>query len=136
MITGHVPAVRLLPDHADRRMAAAIPARGGVADHRDLDLAPPARRATAAAAMPPETDLGGPRPARDPARRDPQSAAPRTALLVTRTPSCAGTATSSAAAGPPSPHAARAAGHPPEHQDPDPPAGPREPRMGIPPDPR
>src|ERR1700734_3487930 len=31
-------------------------------------------------------------------------------LLVTRTPSCAGTATSSAAAGPPSPPAARAAG--------------------------
>src|ERR1700683_129767 len=26
MITGHVPAVRLSPDHADRYMAAAVPA--------------------------------------------------------------------------------------------------------------
>ena len=38
MITGHVPAVRLPPDHADRRMAAAIPARGGVADQEILIL--------------------------------------------------------------------------------------------------
>src|ERR1035437_656817 len=30
----------------------------------------------------------------------------------------------------------RPTSHPPEHQDPDPPAGPREPRMGIPQDPR
>jgi putative transposase len=30
----------------------------------------------------------------------------------------------------------RPASHPTEHQDPGPPAGPREPRMGIPPDPR
>ncbi len=32
--------------------------------------------AAAAAAAPPETELGGPGPARDPARRDPESAAP------------------------------------------------------------
>src|SRR5690349_18904061 len=38
MITGHVPAVRLPLDHADRRMAAAIPARGGVADQETLIL--------------------------------------------------------------------------------------------------
>jgi hypothetical protein len=56
-------------------------------------------------------------------------------LLVTPDTMMRWTATSSTAAGPPSPHAARAAGHPPEHHDPDPPAGPREPRMGIPPDP-
>ena len=30
----------------------------------------------------------------------------------------------------------RPASHPPEHQDPGPPPGPREPRMGIPQDPR
>jgi hypothetical protein len=30
MITGHVPAARLPPDHADGRMAAAVPARGEV----------------------------------------------------------------------------------------------------------
>src|SRR5271166_5055430 len=79
MITGHVPAVRLPPDHADRHMAAAVPARGDVADHRDLDPAPPARRAAAAAAVPPAPELGGPGPARDPARRDPESAPPRAA---------------------------------------------------------
>jgi hypothetical protein len=38
MITGHVPAVRLAPDHADRHMAAAIPARGtNIAWSRDVD---------------------------------------------------------------------------------------------------
>ena len=78
MITGHVPAVRVSPDHADRYMAGAVPARGEVADCRDLDPAPPARRAAAAAAVSPGPELGGPGPARDPARRDPQSAAPRT----------------------------------------------------------
>src|SRR6266478_7301114 len=138
MITGHVPAVRLPPDHADHLMAAAVPARGDVADRRDLDPAPPARRAAAAPAAPPGTDLGGPRPARDPARRDTQSAAP-----------------GAAAAGHPGHHAPLAPGHrppplgrqvharqdrppgdPPEHQGPDPPAGPREPRLGVPPDPR
>ena len=46
MITGHVPAVRLSLDHADRHMAAAIPARGDVADRRNLDPASPTRRAT------------------------------------------------------------------------------------------
>jgi transposase len=57
MITGHVPAVRFSPDHADRYMAAAVPARGDVADCRDLDPAPPARRAAAAAAVPPGPEL-------------------------------------------------------------------------------
>src|SRR5580704_11110712 len=66
MITGHVPTVRLPPDHADRHMAAAVPARGDVADRRDLDPAPPARRAATAAAGPPEPELGGPGTARDP----------------------------------------------------------------------
>ena len=53
-------------------------------------------------------------------------------LRSPRTRSCAGTATSSAA-GAPGPCAARPAGRdPPEHQDPGSPAGPREPRMGVP----
>src|SRR6266849_3679744 len=43
---------------------------------RDLDLAPPARRPAAPAGAPPEAELGGPGPARGPARRDTQSAAP------------------------------------------------------------
>ena len=68
MITGRVPTVRLPPDHADRHMAASVPARGDVADRRDLDPAPPARRAATAAAGPPEPELSGPGTGRDPAR--------------------------------------------------------------------
>jgi hypothetical protein len=48
----------------------------------------------------------------------------------------AGTATSSAAAGPPAPCAARPAGHPQEHQGPGHPAGLGESRVGLPQDPR
>src|SRR4029450_11878144 len=76
MITDHVPAVRLPPDHAGDLMAATVPARGSVADRRDLDPAPPGRRPATAAATPPEPELGGPGPARDPAGRDTESAAP------------------------------------------------------------
>jgi transposase len=84
MITDHVPAVRLPPDHAGGLMASAVPARGSVADRRDLDPAPPARRTATAAAAPPEPELGGPGPARDPARRDTQSPARQgLRLLVT-----------------------------------------------------
>ena len=60
MITDHVPAVRLPPDHADRRVAAAVPACGGAEDRGDLDPAPPARRPAAAAAAPPRAELVGP----------------------------------------------------------------------------
>jgi hypothetical protein len=70
MITDHVPAVPVPPDHSASRMAAAVPARGGVENRRDLDPAPPARGPAAAAAAPPEAELGGPGPARGPARRD------------------------------------------------------------------
>ncbi len=45
-------------------------------DRRDPAPAPPARRPATAAAAPPETGLGGPGTARDPARRDTESAAP------------------------------------------------------------
>ena len=60
MITHHVPAVRLPPDHAGGLMAAAVLAQGGVAGCRDLGPAPPARRTATAAAAPPELELGGP----------------------------------------------------------------------------
>jgi len=83
MITDHVPAVRLPPDHAGDLMAATVPARGSVADRRDLGPAPPARRPATAAATPPEPELGGPSPARDTAGRDTESAAPGLRLLVT-----------------------------------------------------
>src|SRR5690348_4434007 len=42
----------------------------------DLDPAPPARHSPAAAAAPSEAELGGPGPARDPAQRDTENAAP------------------------------------------------------------
>src|SRR6266567_8027015 len=75
MITGHVPAVRLPPDHAADLMAAAVSACGDMEDRRD-NPAPPARRPATAAAAPPGPGLGGPGTARDPARRDTDSAAP------------------------------------------------------------
>src|SRR5689334_11118916 len=76
MITDHVPAVRVPADHATGRVAEAVPARGDMADRRDLDPAPSARDPAAPSAAPPEADLGGPGPARSPARRDTESAAP------------------------------------------------------------
>jgi len=42
MLTGHVPVVRFPHDHATSRVAAAVPARGGVEDRRNLNPAPPA----------------------------------------------------------------------------------------------
>src|SRR5690348_4413083 len=70
MITGHVPAVGVPPDHAASRVAAARPARGDMEDRGDPDPAPPARRPATAAAAPPETGLGRPGTHGDPARRD------------------------------------------------------------------
>jgi Bacteriocin-protection, YdeI or OmpD-Associated len=58
MLTGHVPAVRFPPDHATSRVAATVPARGGVEDSRDLGPQPepdcPARDDVASVA----TELG------------------------------------------------------------------------------
>src|SRR5947209_20465242 len=50
-----------------------------MADRRDLDPAPPARRTATAAAAPPAPELGGPGTARGFAQRDTESAAPGTA---------------------------------------------------------
>src|SRR5258708_16042108 len=79
MITGHVPAVRVPPDHAASFVPAAVPARGSVEERRDLDPAPPAHRPATPSAVPPEADLGGPGPARDLAQRDTESASSRAA---------------------------------------------------------
>src|ERR1035441_5649383 len=57
-------------------LLTAVPARGGVEDRRNLDPAPPARGPAAAAAAPPEAELGGPGPARGTARRDTQRPPP------------------------------------------------------------
>src|SRR5438552_15653433 len=46
-------------------------------DRGNPDPAPPARRRAATAAAPPEAELGGSGPARDPARPDTESAAAR-----------------------------------------------------------
>ncbi len=70
MIADHVPAVRLPPDNAGRRVAAAVPAWGDMENRGDLDPAPPAHHPAAAVSASPESQLGGPGPARDPARRD------------------------------------------------------------------
>src|ERR1039457_6348269 len=79
MITGHVPAIPLPPDHATSRVAAAVPASGDVEDRRNLDPAPPARGPAAAAAAPSEAEPGGPGPARGTARRDTESPPPQIA---------------------------------------------------------
>src|SRR5712692_8502590 len=76
MITGHVPAVRLPPDHADELMAAAILAGEGMEDRRDPAPAPSARRAATAAATPPEPGLGRPGTPGDPAQRNTESPPP------------------------------------------------------------
>src|SRR6266516_2590032 len=104
-----------------------------MADRRDLDPAPPTRRSATAAATPPERELGGPGPARDPARRDTASAAPGAAV--------AGHPGHDRALAPRprrpplgrQVHARqeRPACDPPQHQCPGPAAGPREPRMGY-----
>src|SRR5260370_40950922 len=103
-------------------------------DRRDLDPAPPTRRPATAAAAPPEPGLGGPGTARDPARRDTESAAPGAAA--------AGHPGHGLALAPryrPPPlgrqvqaRQDRPASHPPDHQGPGAPAGPGEKRRGPP----
>src|ERR1039458_748011 len=133
MITDHVPAVGVPPDHATNRGGVAGQARGDMEDRRDLDPAPPARRPAAPAVAPPGAELGRPGPARSPAWRDTQSAPPRSAaaghpgddsaLAPRHRPPPPGGAGHARQDQPP--------GHPPEHQGPGPPAGPRQPRMGY-----
>src|SRR5271157_3846134 len=102
-------------------------------DRRDLDPAPPARRPATTAAAPPEAGLGGPGPDRVAARRDTESPSPRAAatghpghhlaLAPRHRPPPLGRQVQTRQDRPPS--------HPPEHQGPGPPAGPREPRLGY-----
>jgi len=109
-----------------------------MADRRDLDPAPPARRPATAAAAPPSPDLSGPRTARGPAQRDTESAASGAAaaghsghdpaLAPRHCPVPLGCQIQAGQDRPP--------GYPPEHQGPGPPASQGEPRMGIPQDPR
>src|SRR6266704_2809486 len=129
MITDHVPAVGVHLGYATSRVAAAVPACGGVEDRRDLDPAPPARGPATAAAAPPEAEPGGPGTPRGAAQPDTESAPPRTAAsghprhdhaLAPRhhSPPLDGTV-----------HARQVwpPGDPPEYQGPGPPAGQGEP---------
>jgi hypothetical protein len=124
MITGHVPAVRVPPDHPASRVAAAVPARGDVEDRRDLDPAPPARRTAAARVARPGAELGGPGTAHAAAGHPGHDRA----LAPRHRPPPLGGGIHARQERPP--------GDPPEHQGPGPPAGPREPRMGLPQNPR
>jgi hypothetical protein len=138
MITGHVPAVRVPPDLAASRRAAAVPARGSVEGRRDLASAPPAHRLAAASAVPPETDLGGPGPARDPAQRDTESASSGAAVAghSGHDPALAPRHRPPPMGRPVHARQDRPPGDPPEHQGTGPPAGPGESRMGLPQNPR
>jgi hypothetical protein len=107
-------------------------------DRRDLDPAPPARRPATAAAAPPEAGLSGPGTPRDPAQRDTESPPTRAAaaghpghdpaLAPRHRPPPLGCKVHT--------RQERQASHPPEHQGPGPPAGPRKFRLGLPQDPR
>jgi hypothetical protein len=76
MISDHVPAVHLPPDHLRGLMAAAGLPSGDIEDRRDSDPAPSARHPAAPSAMPSEAQLGGPGPARNPGQRDTQRPPP------------------------------------------------------------
>jgi len=135
MITDRVPAVRLPPDHARSRMAAAVPARGGMEDRRDLDLAPPARRAATAAARRPKLNWADRALLTTLLSVDIPSAPTGLRLLVTpdtilRWHRDIVRRRWGARSVPGKP------GRPPEHQGPGSPASLREPRMGVPQDPR
>ena len=107
-------------------------------DSGDPDAAPSACRPAATAAAPPEAKLGGSGSACNSARRDTESAPPGAAAA-----GCPGHDRALAARHRPPPpgrqvHARqdRPASDPAEHSGPGPPAGSREPRLGIPQDPR
>ena len=69
--------LRSYPGHyAGRCGVAAVAACGDVEDREDPDPAPPDQRAAAPAAAAAEAGLGGPGPARCPARRNTEGAAP------------------------------------------------------------
>jgi hypothetical protein len=109
-----------------------------VEDCRDLDPAPPARCPAAAAAASPEPELGGSGLDRDLARRNTQSTPPRgvAAGRPRHDPALAPRPRPPPLGGAVQARQDRPAGDPPERQGTGPPAGPGEPRMGLPQDPR
>jgi len=107
-------------------------------DRRDLDPAPSARRPAAAAAAPPEAELGGPGTPGDPAQRDTEGPPPRAATAghPGHDPALAPRDRPPPLGRQVHPRQGRTASDPPEHQGAGPPAGPRESRLGLPQDPR
>ena len=71
MITGHVPAVRLLAGDSAGRVVVVVPAGGILEGRGDTAAASPARGPAAAARVPAEALVGGPGSDRGAARRDP-----------------------------------------------------------------
>src|SRR3984957_7974087 len=137
-ISAQVPAVRVPPNHASRRVAATVAAREGVEDSGDPGPAPSTCPLAAAAARPAEAELVAPGSAHNPTRRDTESPPPGTAAA-----SYPGHDRALAPGHRRAPlgrqvHARqeRPASDPPEHPGTRPTAGPREPRLGIPQDPR
>ena len=109
-----------------------------MADRGDPAPAPPARRPATAAATPPEPGLGRPGTPGDPAQRDTESPPPRAAAAghPGHDPALAPRHHPPPLGRQIHPRQDRPASHPPDHQGPDPPARPREPRLGIPQNPR
>src|ERR1039458_5693251 len=137
-MTGHVPAVRVPPDHTASSRPAVVRARGNVEERRDLDPAPSAHRPATQSAVPPEADLGGPGPFRDPAQRDTESASSGAAVAghSGHDPALAPRPRPPPPGRPVHARQDRPPGDPPEHQGTGPPAGQGESGLGLPQDPR
>ena len=115
-----------------------LSARGGVEDRRDFASAPPSHRPAASSGAPPEAELGGPGPARDPVRRDTESASPGAAAAghPGHDPALAPRHRRAPLGGAVHARQVRPTGDPPEHPGSGPAAGLGEPRVGVPQDPR
>ena len=138
MITDHVPAVRLPPDHATSRMAAAVSARGVMEDRRDLILRH--QLAILQRRQPRRPNLNWADRGLLATLLSVIPTARRQGLRLLVTPDTIlrwhRNIVRRRWAVRPTHHKDRPPGHPPEHQGPGPPASPAKPRMGLPQDPR
>jgi hypothetical protein len=138
MITGRVPAVRLLAGDSAGCVVVVVPAGGILEGRGDTAAASPARGAAAAARVPAEALVGGPGADRGAARRDP---ARRASQPADDGDPGYGTALASRHRSPPlggkvPAQTDRAPGDPPQCQRPGASPGQRESGLGLPPDSR